>query len=165
MLVDEGVDDALVIRGDALELHAHSNLAIAPRHLAGGVDFRGRSGQLETHLNRRAFWQGIHRPNREPALADVERHRAGKRVSTAICHGHADRHPRAHAPVEAVREEVRRESGQNERRARVLVDVTDLHRGEGRHVGRRSDGSGEHDHRKRLGTRRPDGPHEVDGVG
>src|SRR5580765_408001 len=66
--LDERVDRRLIAYRQLLELHAHTDLAIAPGDAAAGFDVGARAREPEANLNRRACRQGIHRPNRDAAL-------------------------------------------------------------------------------------------------
>src|SRR5262245_29449051 len=106
MRVDEVVDEGLVGRLDALELHAHADAAIAPRHPAAHVDVTARSGHPEPDLDSRAGVEGARGADRKPAAAQVKRQRGGDRVAEAVLHGDAQDHPWAASAVEVVGEQV-----------------------------------------------------------
>ena len=84
MRVDEVVDDRLVRRIDVLELHAHSDAAIAPRDAALGVDVALAPGHPEAHLDLRALLQRARRPDRDAAVAEVQRQGGGDRIGREL---------------------------------------------------------------------------------
>src|SRR4051794_15317297 len=70
--VDEVVDDVLAGGIHFLELHAHPDAAVAPRHTALRVDFALGSGQAEPYAHRRVVIERTGGPDREPTPADVQ---------------------------------------------------------------------------------------------
>src|SRR4051812_2205420 len=69
--VDEVVDHRLVLRIDGIELDAHTDAPIAPRHLALGVDVLLAAGHAEAHADPRARFERARRADRDAAVAQI----------------------------------------------------------------------------------------------
>src|SRR4051794_5148911 len=82
--VDELVDVRLVGRIDGLELDAHADAAIAPRHVPVRVDVLLRSGHAEAHFDLGAVVQRTRGADRDAAVAEVQRQRRGDGVAEAV---------------------------------------------------------------------------------
>src|SRR2546423_812071 len=82
--VDELVDDRLVGRIDDLELDAHADAAVAPRHVPFGVDVLLRSRHAEAHFDLGAVVERAGGADGDAAMAEVERQRRGDRVAEAV---------------------------------------------------------------------------------
>src|SRR5476649_1528918 len=106
--VDEVVDDCLVGGIDDLELNAHADAAVAPGHVPFGVDVLLRSGHAEADFDLGGAVERAGRPDRDAAVAEVQRQRRGDGVPEAVLDRNAQHDVRAAAPVEVVGEQVRR---------------------------------------------------------
>src|SRR5439155_10501347 len=82
--VDEGVDDSLVCGINRLELNAHAHATIAPRDVPFRVDVALRSGHPETDFDLRARFERACGPDRDAAVAQIERQRRGNRIAESI---------------------------------------------------------------------------------
>src|SRR5437660_10295094 len=84
MRVDEVVDDRLVLGHDGVELHAHADAAIAPRHLALGVDVLLATGHAEANADSRAGLERARRADGDAAVAEIQRERGSDGVAEAV---------------------------------------------------------------------------------
>ena len=120
-----------------VELDAHPDLAVAPRDASRRLRCpRRRPGRRNLSWTLGARGERVHRPDRQAALADVERD-ARRRSSDPARYdtGTPSAIAQARAAVEVVGKQVRRERRENLRRRGVLVDVAaDAERQERRHL-------------------------------
>src|SRR3954471_13760658 len=121
--VDEVVDDRLIVRFDFLELDAHADAAVAPRHAPFRVDVALRSRHAEPHLDRRSGVERAGGADGDPAVTEVQRQRRRDRVAVAVLNRDAEHDARAAAAIEVVGEEMWRERRQNMLYRAVLVHV------------------------------------------
>src|SRR6478752_7934060 len=123
--VDEGVDGGLIGRFDLFELQAHADAPVAPRDARLDLDFTGCGREPEPHAGRGARIERAGGPDGDPAAREIQRERRRDCVAEAISDRDAEDDPRAPTPVEAVREEVRRQRRHDVLHRAVLVDVSD----------------------------------------
>src|SRR2546427_9811574 len=107
MCVDELVDDGLAGGIDLLELDTHADAAVAPGDAPFHVDVLLGTRHAEPDLDLRSAFERARRPDRNAAVAQVERERRRDRVAEPVLSRDAEHDPRAAAAVEAVGKEVR----------------------------------------------------------
>src|SRR5437773_1621872 len=81
--VDEVADERLAGGVDLLELHAHADAAVAPRHTAFSVDVELRPRQTEADLDARVGVERAGGADGDAAVTQVERQRGGDGVPEA----------------------------------------------------------------------------------
>src|ERR1700704_6100130 len=107
MSVDERVDDSLVGGLDLLELDAHADPAVAPGHASFSVDVPLGPRHAKTHFDFGGAVERTGRPNRDAAVAQVERQRGGDGIAEAILNRDAEDDAGARAAVEVVGKKMR----------------------------------------------------------
>src|SRR3954466_16005453 len=161
--VDEVIDDRLVGGIDDLELDAHADAAIAPRHVPLGVDVLLRSGHAEADLDLRRTLERAGRPDGDAAVAEVQRQRCRNRVAEPVLNRNAQHHARAAAAVEVVGKQVRRQRRQNVLHRAVLVDVAgDAERRKLAYFVRVGDRAAENQQRQLALVKLADRPNQLD---
>src|SRR5215831_5606037 len=79
--VDELVDGGLIGRIDLLELQAHADAPVAPRHARLDLDLARARRQAEPHARGGARVQRARGADRNPAAAEIQRQRRCDRVA------------------------------------------------------------------------------------
>jgi hypothetical protein len=121
--VDEVVDGCLVLFANAVELEAHAELVVAPSHVRFGFDVLLPAWQTKPQPCFGFAFQRTRRSNGNAAATQVQRESRGNRITEAIGDWNAEHDTRTTAPVEVVREEVRRQRRQDVLHRAVLVHV------------------------------------------